>query len=387
MQWDLFCRIVDNFGDIGVCWRLAADLGSRGEQVRLFVDDASALSWLAPQGAANVTVVAWESASDAEPAQVVIEAFGCDPHEAFVARMATRKTPPVWINLEYLSAEPYVERSHGLSSPVMAGPGRGLVKRFFYPGFTLRTGGLIREPWLAAEQAAFDRLAWLAAQGIAVDAGERVVSLFCYDDAPVERLIEALSGAAADASHGGEHNAGDSLTDATLLLAASGAAATLARAALGESMQFGRLRCIALPFLSQRDYDRLLWACDLNFVRGEDSFVRAQWAGRPFVWQAYRQDDDLHLTKVDAFLDLHLSNAPREVADFIRRSWHRWNAGHSATSVPLDASARGTHALADLDAANGWDAVAANWKASLAQSPDLTHALMQFVSRLVRISR
>ena len=54
MKWDLFCRVVDNFGDVGVCWRLAADLAQRGEQVRLWIDDASALTWMALQGARGV---------------------------------------------------------------------------------------------------------------------------------------------------------------------------------------------------------------------------------------------------------------------------------------------------------------------------------------------
>ena len=55
-SWDIFCQVIDNFGDIGVCWRLAADLAARGHQVRLWVDDASALHWMAPQGAAGVEV-------------------------------------------------------------------------------------------------------------------------------------------------------------------------------------------------------------------------------------------------------------------------------------------------------------------------------------------
>jgi len=59
MQWDLFCRVIDNFGDIGVCWRLAADLAGRGEAVRLWTDDAGALAWMAPQGAPGVQVCAW----------------------------------------------------------------------------------------------------------------------------------------------------------------------------------------------------------------------------------------------------------------------------------------------------------------------------------------
>ena len=125
MRWDLFCRVIDNFGDIGVCWRLAADLAARGDTVRLWVDDARALAWMAPQGAPRVEVHAWAESAQAEPAEVVVEAFGCDPPEAFVARMAARTAPPRWINLEYLSAEPYVERSHRLPSPQLAGPGRG----------------------------------------------------------------------------------------------------------------------------------------------------------------------------------------------------------------------------------------------------------------------
>src|SRR3954449_10776972 len=74
MLWDIFCRVIDNHGDIGVCWRLAAELGARGEQVRLRIDGASALSWLAPQGARGVEVLQW--AAQPGPGDVVIEAFG-----------------------------------------------------------------------------------------------------------------------------------------------------------------------------------------------------------------------------------------------------------------------------------------------------------------------
>ena len=45
-------------------------------------------------------------------------------------------------------------------------------------------------------------------------------------------------------------------------------------------------------------------------VRGEDSFVRAQWAALPFVWQAYPQADAAHLTKVAAFLDRYCIGLP-----------------------------------------------------------------------------
>ena len=174
-QWDVFCRVIDNHGDLGVCWRLAAQLASRGEAVRLWVDDASALAWMAPDGAAGVELRRWAEPFDApQPGDVVIEAFGCDPPAGFVSRMAASTTPPVWINLEYLSAEAYVERSHGLPSPLQHGPGRGLVKWFFFPGFTPATGGLLRGPLATADRG------WLASVGATPRADERVVSVFAY---------------------------------------------------------------------------------------------------------------------------------------------------------------------------------------------------------------
>ncbi len=55
----------------------------------------------------------------------------------------------------------------------------------------------------------------------------------------------------------------------------------------------------------QSDYDHLLWCCDFNLVRGEDSFLRAQWAARPFLWHIYPQADAAHLEKLTAFLELY----------------------------------------------------------------------------------
>jgi hypothetical protein len=171
LLWDLFCQVIDNHGDLGVCWRLAAQLAARGQRVRLWVDDARALAWMAPGAVeghlAGIQVLPWtrpfhagmppEAMAQLPRADVWIEAFGCEIASEFIAlqRHSTlgngqnRSIDPVWINLEYLSAEPYVERCHGLPSPVMHGPGQGLTRHFFYPGFTPRTGGLLREPDLA----------------------------------------------------------------------------------------------------------------------------------------------------------------------------------------------------------------------------------------------
>jgi uncharacterized repeat protein (TIGR03837 family) len=146
-RWDVFCRVIDNHGDLGVCWRLGVELARRGAQVRLWIDDASALGWMAPQGEPGVQVLPWrDPLADDIPGDVVVEAFGCNPPAAFLARMATTAVTPVWINLEYLSAEAYVERSHGLCSPQWSGPATGLKKWFFYPGFTPGTGGQTAPP-------------------------------------------------------------------------------------------------------------------------------------------------------------------------------------------------------------------------------------------------
>lgn len=359
LLWDIFCRVVDNYGDVGVCWRLACNLAERGQRVRLWVDDATALRWMAPDGHDGVEVSTWHAATPfPPPGDVVVEAFGCDPAPAFLAAMAAAgeaARPPVWINLEYLSAEPYVERSHALASPQMSGPARGLVKWFFYPGFTLRTGGLLREPALRAEQAVFDREAWLAAQGIAPRADERLVSVFCYPGAPADRLLASL---AADGRP-------------TVLATAPGAATGAVRAALatlGEGSS--TLRQHPLPWLAQPEFDRLLWAADLNFVRGEDSWVRAQWAGKPFVWQAYPQDDGAHGAKIEAFLELALAGAPREIAEAVRDWTAAWNALDDP-AAPLPAWTPETLA--------GAGTAARAWRDLLWGSADLVTRLLAFV--------
>ena len=309
MQWDLFCRVIDNFGDIGVCWRLAVDLASRGDVVRLWCDDASALTWMAPTGAPGVEVRAWPADNDTgiDPREAVIEAFGCRLPTGFVRRMATREPRPAWINLEYLSAEDYVERSHGLPSPQPSGPAHGMNKRFFYPGFTAGSGGLLREPDLLRRRAAFDPPAWLRDRGIAPVAGERIVSLFCYANPALPALLAELSEAP------------------TIALVTPGLAAQQVQALLGPCAGHGALRVHYLPALTQADYDHLLWSCDLNLVRGEDSFVRAQWAGKPFLWQVYPQDDGTHAVKLAAFNRRFLSSAAPELGTAIRGAMQGWN--------------------------------------------------------------
>ena len=347
LLWDVFCRVVDNFGDIGVCWRLACDLASRGERVRLWVTDSTALAWLAPQGHQGVQVLDWNAASTcAQNGDVVVEAFGCDPPEPFLRRMAQCAPAPLWINLEYLSAESYAVASHALPSPQLAGPAKGLTKWFYFPGFQGGTGGLIREADLAERQRQFNAMAWLAQQALARSVDERVVSLFCYEASAIAALLDVLAPAP------------------TLLLATAGPAAHQVSAALGNTMRRGALRAVTLPHLTQLNYDHLLWASDLNIVRGEDSWVRAQWAGRPFIWQPYVQDDGAHATKLSAFLDLHLMHASGALAASVRKLWLGWNG---PIGSPLT-----------LPCLPDWHRHAQLWRESLLRQDDLVTRLLGF---------
>jgi uncharacterized repeat protein (TIGR03837 family) len=380
LQWDIFCRVIDNFGDIGICWRLAADLAARGHRVRLWADDASALAWMAPGGCAGVQVLHWTTPLAAvdldglndKPGDVLIEAFGCEIAPEFIAtsaRISCRSgLKPVWINLEYLSAEAYAERNHALPSTLsvaQGGPAAGWTKWFFYPGFTPKTGGLLREPDLAQRQAAFDRTAWLAALGI-VWQGEKLLSLFCYEPPALAGLLRELA------------DTGISDRPVRLLVAAGRAQRAVSSAALAMGLEApknsnekglygskygGHLLSISyLALLTQADFDHLLWACDLNFVRGEDSVVRALWAGKPLVWQIYPQDDGVHHAKLDAFLDM--LHAPPSLRAF----HHRWNAD---TPTP-------EAGLADLPA---WQKTADDALARLVAQDDLTTRLLQFVEK------
>jgi uncharacterized repeat protein (TIGR03837 family) len=289
------------------------------------VDDASALDWMACTPTASVRtepveVLAWDQISQIEnPADVVIESFGCELPESYVTKMSLKANTGMashWINLEYLSAEPYAERNHLLPSPVMSGAGMGLVKTFFYPGFTNQTGGLLREADLSDRQAKFDKQSWLKTQGIKwrSEHDERIVSLFCYEPATLPALLEELQN-------------GD---QPTLLLVTAGRASQAVQALqLNNALQAlpnKVLRIHYLPYLTQDDYDHLLWASDFNFVRGEDSLVRAIWAGKPFVWQIYSQDDDAHHVKLAAFLEAYLKTTDAPTAAHIRHAHHLWNS-------------------------------------------------------------
>lgn len=360
--WDIFCHVIDNWGDLGVCWRLARQLAAHGQRVRLWVDDASALAWMAHPGAlqgsspgsspsqaspsaqplyqgrgalAQLSVHHWprlqpEAAPPSmEPSDVLIEAFGCHIAPHWVQALQSEgRAGQVWINLEYLSAEPWVERCHGLPSPLLSGPLAGRVKWFYYPGFTPGSGGLLGpdqmpDPEAPATPAAAAAPAPAPASGTApvLEASHAQphtqapptpcpphITLFCYEPAALSQLL-----------------AQPALAHAHWRVCAgrSQVAWQHAHAALPASATVERL-----PLLAQTEFDALLRSSSLNFVRGEDSLVQALWAGQPLVWQLYPQDDGAHHAKLEAFLDW--LDAPPCL-----RQMHRvWNGAQPPAAPP-----------------------------------------------------
>jgi uncharacterized repeat protein (TIGR03837 family) len=337
-DWDIFCTVIDNYGDIGVCWRLARQLvAEHGVTVRLWVDELAAFAAICPQldphrtaqGVHGVEVRQWTTDfPESDPGEVVVEAFACHLPESFVVAMARRDPPPVWINLDYLSAEAWVSGCHALPSPH---PRLPLTKYFFFPGFDETTGGLLREAGIGAERQAYcassaQQAAFWARLGQSPPSAEALlISLFAYEN---PALADLLAIWAQSGEHGGEQGGMP-----ICCLAPATRSLGLIESFVGHSLRAGDvirrglLEIRVLPFVAQDDYDRLLWSCDVNFVRGEDSFVRAQWAARPLLWQIYPQGDDAHQIKLEAFVDRYCAGLSAAAAAAVRRLHREWNGG------------------------------------------------------------
>jgi uncharacterized repeat protein (TIGR03837 family) len=374
MRFDIACRVVDNYGDAGVALRLARTLvAEHGADVTLWIDDRRVAARIAPgldvtspdteYGGVRVRTLEPATAPDPAP-EVIVEAFGCGLPDAWLDAMQTAPRTPVWINLEYLSAERWVDGAHGLPS---RHPSRPLTRWFYFPGFTGRTGGLLRERGLTAARDAYATApgartsAWTSL-GLAPPARDALtVSLFCYpsdalpalfgawaeDDAPVACLVpEGVATAALDRFlHGALPRPG-----------------CVARA--------GSLALAVVPFVDQAAFDRRLWTCDLDIVRGEDSLLRALWAARPLAWHAYPQPEGAHWAKLAAFAERY-GDAMDAVAG---NAWRAFQDALNAGAGPALAAAWRPlrRALPALGAG------ARRRADELARLPDLTSQLVDF---------
>ena len=353
---DIFCRVVDNFGDIGVTWRLARQLThEHGVAVRLFVDDLNSFTQIEPaidassaqQLVRDITISQWDQALEAVPAQLVIEAFAVNLPLPYIDAMARMPAPSVWINLDHLSAESWVGEHHLLPSPH---PQLPLTKYFFFPGFTSTTGGLIREKNLLAARDAYTP---------ANRANSLRIFLFGYRNAAVNNLLTAIS---------------ESTTHVDCTVPEGALAASLT---MGDRNQTHNLGIAVAQFAAQADFDQLLWRHDVLFVRGEDSFVRALWAGRPFIWQIYPQAENAHWVKLNAFLALYCEGMEVSAAQALREMWRAWNAEDSAG---IGAAWREFE-----NHLPGLKIHAEHWSHKLLQMPDLAANLLSFYQKTTKI--
>lgn len=384
MHAELFCRVIDNYGDAGVCWRLARQLAeTHGLSVRLWLDCPAVLAPLLPDDTVlhslAITLQPWQDdlplpvLQSVAEADLVIEAFACELPAPCLAAMAAASRPPVWLNLEYLSAEDWVAGCHGLCS---RHPQTGLDKRFFFPGFNPDTGGLLREKDLLAQRDAFqaDVTAqngfWQQLGLNPPESGQQQVSLFCYDTAPVAPLLDHW--AECGASVRCLVTAGQAQAAVSCWLAARGKTAQTHDTGHGSNgclvHTCGALQFVLLPFLPQTEFDRLLWACDVNFVRGEDSLIRAIWAEKPFVWQIYKQAEDAHFAKLTAFM--HCNPALRAPSTAWHSFWLYWNGWPEAILPDWAALANAWPAFQDRQQA---------WGKTLAAQPDLATRICQLL--------
>lgn len=328
LRWDIFCKVIDNFGDIGVSWRLARQLSFEyGQSVRLWVDDLAALAALEPrtdislemQDIQGITIMHWSKDFDwatVTVADVAIEAFACAlpaPYlNAIVVRKALTSDAPYWINLEYLTAEAWADGCHLMTSPQSG----GLSKVFFFPGFSEKTGGLLRERNLFIQRDALNKQKkWSELTGFDwVDHGLKI-TLFGYQRMPLVKWLPCLVAA-----------------DQPIQLAVTSGQAAVAmknawqRLGYAENGVQGSLSVRFLPMLAQKDFDALLWSSDLNCVRGEDSWIRAIWAAVPFVWHIYEQEDGVHMDKLEAFIVRYCAHSQSPQASEVWANWQRfWN--------------------------------------------------------------
>lgn len=373
----LFCEVVDNFGDIGVCWRMARQMADEYEfKVTLWVDDLVSFQKICPQvdavlnqqEVARVDIRHWTDAAfthvlPAQTGDVVIEGFGCTLPVTYVEAMAKRAIAPVWLNVEYLSAEDWVEGCHTM---VSVHPSLPLKKYFFFPGFTEKTGGVLMDKKTLAAKADFDqhpeqRWTYLENRHVPVIKDALYMSLFCYPHAPVVKLLEQLQATQRPIVVVIPEN-----TAVNALTTFCGQPLSA-----GETFVRDHLTICCIPFSDQSGYDYLLWSCDINFVRGEDSFVRAQWAGRPFVWHIYPQEEKVHMIKLNAFLDHYLNKMPVQLQSEVKQLWYSWN-NEPDNLISEQQVNRLLNNLAN------WQQYSADWQKKLLKNGDLVTNIICF---------
>lgn len=373
----VFVRVIDNYGDAGVGWRLSCLLAEYMHMhVRLWIDDTDALNKLvpAPEQQTQITIEAWQGdammqqqlSAAADPV-LVIETFGCELPPQVLERMGQCR--PLWLNWEYLTAEDWAVGLHAMSSLQP----NSLEKYFWFMGIDADSGGLLREPDYLAEREKFRQQpqlqqAFRQEYGLPLQRTGQLWLVFAYTSGQWAQWMAMWQ--QAD-------------TPVTLWLAGGQVIESLRAAKLiapeelqqeGDICELGNVTLVRIPFVPQAAFDRLLWLADAAIVRGEDSFVRALWAGLPFFWHIYRQDDDVHLQKLHSFWFKAMQGWPAEL--------------RQAFTVLSD-DLNGAGAVSSLKREQAWQYLCAHWQSwvkSAAAWSEMLHGQDNALEKLARFS-
>ena len=364
----LFCTVIDNFGDIGVSWRLAQELRQRlGWQVHLWLDNLAALQAIAPDAPAalpcahqGIRLHAWQEARHADldnaPApDLLVETFACAlPPDVHAVIQAHR---PVWLNWEYLSAEDWAIRTHAMPSL----QANGCEKYFWQMGFVPESGGLLREADYVEQMDAFKQRQPENTPSL------KTAALHIFAFGYASDIWQKWAAALAE-------------QEREIVLHCAGKPLQTSLSAWGNVS--GSLKIINQNFVPQAQFDRALWAADVLIVRGEDSFVRAQLAGKPFFWHIYPQAQAAHLDKLAAFWHTHHQHAAPTAAV---------QHAHQALSCDLNGAADLTHAQRRqhwhtlLDHLADWQHSARAWQQYLLTQSDAVSRLRDWLQTIQRV--
>ena len=284
---DIFCQVIDNYGDVGVAYRLAREFKRvyLNKKLRFIINQMEELNLI--KKSEEIEIITYQDISKIEnSADLIIESFGCEIPKEYMDRAL--KNSKLIINLEYFSAEDWVDDFHLQESFL----GENLKKYFFIPGLSKKSGGILldNEFLERKKKVTKNKRYYLKKIGIN-EKYDLIGSVFSYEK-NFDFLIEELK----------------KLDKKILLLILSEKTQKNFIKYFDNVNNYDKIKFVKLPFFTYDKYEELLALCDFNLVRGEDSFVRALLLGKPFLWHIYPQDENTHIKKLESFLEKYCSN-------------------------------------------------------------------------------
>ena len=284
---DIFCQVIDNYGDVGVAYRLAREFKRvyPNKKLRFVINKTEELNLI--RKSEDIEIILYKDISKIEnSADLIIESFGCEIPKKYMHKAL--KNSKLIINLEYFSAEKWVDDFH-LQESFLGG---NLKKYFFIPGLSEKSGGILldNEFLERKKKVEANKEYYLKKFGIK-EKYDLIGSVFSYEK-NFGSLIEELK----------------KLGKKIILLMLSEKTQKNFIKYFDNGNNYDKIKFVKLPFFTYDKYEELLALCDFNLVRGEDSFVRALLLGKPFLWHIYPQDENTHIKKLESFLEKYCPN-------------------------------------------------------------------------------